>query len=139
MRQYRACSHSSCRIRNTYHSSSSRRQQLSQQSILYLTLHRRRTLLCLKHSDARIKTKEDQIRILASSFTSLCFPIRAHLSYRDFLFRNLCAVSVVLFLCDLSLLQLLCQPLLVLSIVVPCSVHAASTKVQRTAKQHSNK
>lgn len=58
---------------------------------------------------------------------------------RDFLFRNLCAVSVVLFLCDLSLLQLLCQPLLVLSIVVLCSVHAASTKVQRTANQHSNK
>ena len=139
MRQYRACSHSSCRIRNTYHSSSSRRRQLSRQSILNLTIHRRRTLLNLKNSQARIKTNEDHIRILESSFTSLCFPIRAHLSYRDFLFRNLCAVYVVLFLCDLSLLQLLCQPLLVLIIVVPCSVHAAITLVQCTAKQHSNK
>lgn len=58
---------------------------------------------------------------------------------RDFLFRNLCAVSVVLFLCDLSLLQLLCQPLLVLSIIVLCSVHAACAKIHSTAEQHRNK
>lgn len=48
MRQYRACSHSSCRIRNTYHSSSSRRKKLSQQSILCLTLHRHRILSEIK-------------------------------------------------------------------------------------------
>lgn len=59
---------------------------------------------------------------------------------RDFfLFRNLCAVFVVLLLRDLSLLQLLCQPLLVLSIIVLCSVHAACTKIQSTTKQHRNK
>lgn len=58
---------------------------------------------------------------------------------RDFLFRNLCAVFIVLLLRDLSLLQLLRQPLLVLSIVVLCSVHATCTKIQSTAKQHRNK